>query len=479
MIIGREQELKWLRSSLKKEEPSFFAIYGRRRVGKTFLVNEAFNYKFTFKSAGIAPNKEHPEESSKIAQIRHFVTNLRKYGLEVKNEVNNWEDAFSLLEALVRNSSDKKKVIFLDELAWVDTPKSGFLTALELFWNDWMSSRRDAVLVVCASAASWMVNKVIHNKGGLHNRLTKSIYLPPFTLGECEEYARERGLGLNKRQILDSYMVFGGVPFYWSKFEVGYTPEKNIDNLLFKDKAEPANEFDELYDSLFSNSLDYKTIVDALVKKRKGLTREEILEETGLLANGYLSRKLEDLENCGIIRSYHCFRKTSKGKPYQLLDNFTIFYFQFMEAKPTDEHYFENMARTPLVNNWKGLSFERVVLQHVKQIKEALSISGVSSDICSWSIKGNKKENIKGAQIDLLIARKDDVIDIIEAKHSLLPYKISENEIDEWQLRANYFAETVKTRSAIHLVLVTAIGVDEDSYISGISNVVTLKDLFK
>lgn len=478
MIVGRKEELDYLRNAINDDRSNFIAIYGRRRIGKTFLVNEAFNNKFTFKTAGLAPNKENPKSSNKVAQIKHFVDNLKKYGMKINEKVESWEKVFSLLDDFIQKSKDKRKIVFLDELAWMDTPQSGFLTAFESFWNDWMSGRKDVTLIVCASSSSWIVNKVIHNKGGLHNRVTKSINLSPFTLKECEEYSNSYNLGLSKKQILDSYMVFGGVPLYWSKFIRGNTPEMNIDHLFFEENAELKNEFDDLYDSLFNESRDYKKIVGALASKKKGLTRDEISNICKIGSNGDFSSKLENLENCGITRSYHCFGKKSHDTLYQLLDNFTLFYFNFMASKPNDERYFQNMSQTPKLNTWKGLSFERVVLQHVNEIKKALGFYAVSNDVCSWIKKGDKNRNNKGRQIDLIIARKDDVIDIIEDKYSISEYNLSKNEVDEWRERADDFVKDNSIKSAIHLILVTPYGINDKAKLNLITKVLTLEDLF-
>lgn len=305
MLIARERELRLLRAAYEDEYAQFVAIYGRRRVGKTFLVRECFNYEFTFQHAGLANGSLHD-------QLFAFSDSLKDAGLRGFSMPSSWLEAFSLLKDLVRQAPDGRKVIFIDELSWMDTPRSGLITALESFWNGWASARKDIVLIVCASATSWMLDKIVHNKGGLYNRLTRQIHLYPFTLGECERLLKAKSVELDRYQILECYMIMGGVPFYWNFLERGRSLVQNIDTLFFARDAPLRNEFDYLYASLFKHPADYITVVSALARHKAGMTRAEILASTSLNDSGALSKKLGELESCGFVRRYSAYGKKER-----------------------------------------------------------------------------------------------------------------------------------------------------------------------
>ncbi len=298
----------------------------------------------------------------------------------LKKKITNWFEAFEELKDLIRTSQNERKVIFIDELSWMDTAKSDMMRSLESFWNGWASFRDDIVLIVCASATSWMLKKIIHNKGGLYNRLTEQIHLGQFTLKECEEYFNVNGLIVNRIQILEYYMILGGVPFYYNFIKKGLSVGQNIDNMFLKKDAPLKDEFKYLFSSIFKNPDDYLKIISTLAKKKIGLTREEIIEYSKLTNSGFLSTKLEELESCGFIRHYNCFGMKSKKSLYQITDSFIIFYYSFLTNSQNDDHYFENLFQTPTINTYFGFAFERVCLLHINQIKESLGIRGVSTE---------------------------------------------------------------------------------------------------
>ena len=304
-MIGRIKEQKALKEAYKSEYSQFVAVYGRRRIGKTFLVRETFEYNFTFQHAGAA------KESMK-GQLALFKTSLQDYGHKDCPELKTWHEAFNQLKVLIQSSKSKKKKIFLDEAAWMDTPKSNFLSALEHFWNNWASNRKDVLLIICASATSWIINKVFKNRGGLHNRVTVRIPLAPFTLNECEQFSKERGLKLSRYQILNLYMVMGGVALYWTMLDKQFSAVQNIDQLFFNKDAKLKGEFNDLYDSLFKHPDAYKSIVVTLGKHLSGLTRKELLKYTGQADNGVFSDRLEELEECGFIMKMRSFPKDKK-----------------------------------------------------------------------------------------------------------------------------------------------------------------------
>lgn len=472
MLVGRKKEIKILLDASQDDKSHFIAIYGRRRVGKTYLIRETYGYRFTFQHAGLS-------EGGMKEQLFAFTSSLKDTGLNIKEKPSNWLEAFEYLKDSVRNSNEKKKIIFIDELSWMDTPKSDLMVALENFWNSFASSRKDVVLIVCASATSWMLSKVVHNKGGLYNRLTEQIHLTTFDLKECEDYVNKNDLVMNHEQILQFYMIFGGVPYYWGFLEKGNSLVQNIDNMLFSKDAPLKQEFQYLYASIFKNPEKYIEIIKVLATKKIGMTREEIIAETGWVNSGGLTNKLDELESCGFIRKYYSFGKKKKSAIYQLIDSFTLFYYQFLKEYPTDEHFWANQINTPKVNTWKGLAFERVCLLHINQIKKKLGISGILTEVNSWSCKEDLDNGIFGSQIDLLIVRKDQVINLCEMKYSDSAYTITKKVDEDIRNKINDFRISTETKYAIYPTLVTTYGLVNNSYSSNIQSVITMDDLFE
>lgn len=464
MLIGREQEQAKLKAAYESEYSEFVAIYGRRRVGKTFLVREYFNYKFTFSHTGVS-NK------NTRGQLQEFYLSLKRQGAKHIVLPTNWSKAFDQLISFLESSKDARKVVFIDEMPWMDAPRSGFVLALEHFWNGWAAARRDILLVVCGSASSWIINKVLKNHGGLHNRVSTRIHLKPFTLHECESYAKYKKLGYSRMQIAEGYMVMGGVPFYWSKIDKSKSLAQNIDALFFSQDGEFRYEFDELYASLFSAPDKYLKIVEALGTKRAGMTRGEIVKHSGLEENGQLGKMLENLVYCGFVRKYCSIGKKVKDALFQLVDNYTLFYFQFIKGMPSaDECYWSKMVGRPKYNTWCGLAFERLCLLHVRQIKAALGISGILADVYSWYSPD--------AQIDLLISRADNVIDVCEIKYSRLPYSITSSYREALLHKMQRFSESLAANKALQLVMITSNGLKTNQYSDIVNAQLTIDDLF-
>lgn len=472
MIIGRENELKMLHEAYSDEYSQFVVVYGRRRVGKTFLVREAFNYKFTFQHSGIA-------NAPRSSQLEEWGKSLQKHGLKGKTTPKDWFEAFSFLDDLIRKSRAKKKVVFIDELPWMDTQASNFIPALEHFWNAYASARKDVLLIVCGSATSWIVDKIINNHGGLHNRLNKKIDLKQFTLHECELYAKSRKLGMQHRQLLECYMVMGGIPFYWSLLRKDLSLPQNIDSIFFSEDGELRDEFDALYRSLFKKPEAYLSVINALGKKKIGMTRDEISTEANLTQGGMLTTILKDLEHCGFIRKYNQIGKLSKGAMYQLVDFYTLFYFKFiLENKRHDPNFWSKSAGSSLYNNWCGLAFERVCFAHILQIKYALSIGGVVSNEYSWFVR--RTDDRPGAQIDLLLDRGDQTINICEIKYtSSSEFVLNEEEETKILSRRERFIEETGTTKAVHLTLITTRGLVHNSHSDIFQNVVVAESLFE
>ncbi len=472
MIIGRENEIATLKGALTEEYSQFIAVYGRRRVGKTFLIREAFDYTFDFQFTGAA-------KASSKKQLARFRTALKEHGQADTPELTSWENAFNELKRFIAGQPAGKKIIFLDELPWMDAPRSGFLAELESFWNGWASARKDIVFVVCGSSTSWMVKKIIKNKGGLHNRLNHRIALKPFSLGLCEKLCESRGLQLSRKQLLEAYMIFGGVPYYWSLLRRGVSITQEVDRLIFAEDGELHDEFEMLYAALFKKPQKYVKVIELLAKKRKGMTRIELLEAGKFTDNGDFSDVLKDLEWCGFIRSYNVVGYEDTNKIYQLTDHFTIFYYDFMNGVRHSSNYWSSLLGTPTYNTWCGLAFERVCLWHVDQIKMKLGITGIASTEYAWRYEGDKANGVRGMQIDLILDRADSVVDLCEIKDYKDPFPISSDYAEELERRRKVFAAVTGTKSAVHTIMITAEGIAQNAQYSTIQNEILLNDLFR
>ena len=479
-MIGRVKERELLLSLLEEDEPQFAAVFGRRRIGKTYLIRETFQHQFTFQHTGVS-NADITPGARKKVQLEKFEESLAEAGYKPSEKLTSWNDAFNGLKEVIRHSSDRKKVIFIDELSWMDTKGSGLISALESFWNGWATARaeKDVILIVCASATYWMMDHIVNAKGGLHNRLTAQIHLKPFTLRECSEYLHSRNIIFSQHQLLQCYMILGGVPFYWSLLKKGQSLPQNIDYLFFHEKAPLSNEFNNLYRALFNKPDQYLLIIEALSKVKKGITREDICAVTKIPSSGDLSKKLAELENCGFIRRYTPFGNKKKDDLYLLIDHFTLFYYQFLKGKAHDENEWENLVNTPSVNSWSGVAFERVCMEHIPQIKKALGISGVHTEVNAWRCSSDSERGIYGSQIDLLINRKDQVINLCEIKYSAAEYIVDAEFVRSMNRKISDFRLYTGTRYAIHPTLITVYGIFNNAYAAEIQAVITASDLFE
>lgn len=469
-IVGRKDEIADFERFIESEKSEFVVVFGRRRVGKTFLVREYFDGRFTFYHTGMA--------NTEIAmQLKNFNTSLCKYGNAPYPEVTTWYNAFRQLIFLLSKAKKKtKKVVFIDEMPWMDTPRSGFVQALEFFWNSWASAQKNILLIVCGSATSWMMDKLIRNHGGLHNRVTQQIYLSPFNLGECEEFFQKNNIALDRRQIVENYMIFGGIPYYLSLMKKQFSMAQNVDKLCFSAKGALKNEFENLYASLFKKHETHVKIVEALSKKAKGLTREEIIEGAKLPNGGGLTKTLEDLELCGFIRKYNAFEKMERNSLFQLTDFFTLFYFNFMKNRRlNDEHYWTNFIENARHRAWSGYAFEQVCLAHLHQIKKKLGILGVLTKVSSW--RSREAEN--GAQVDLLIERNDRIINLCEIKFASSFFVIDKKYDEVLRNKCEAFRQETKTRKSVHLTMITTHGIQHNAYWGNVQSEVIMDDLFE
>ena len=466
-LIGRKQEIRDLMRCYHSPRSEFAIVYGRRRVGKTFLVSQTFKNQFSFVFTG-------SHKAPKERQLELFAKAIQQYGnIPYGLDIDNWYHAFDALETMLEQSTAQgKKILFFDEMPWIDTVRSEFVSALEDFWNTWAARRDDIFLIASGSATSWMVNNLVDNQGGLHNRITASIYLSPFTLAECEEYLRHHDCVWDRYTITQCYMYLGGIPFYYSLLDYKEDLATNIDRLFFWPKSILMNEFNELYNVLFNGADKYIETVRLLAQHREGMTHKELAKELGF--DGSLSRRLKNLENCDFIKCYTQFGNKKKGSIYRLTDFFTLFYLRFIDGvqKSTGD-YWRNRMREPSVLSWQGLTFELVCLTHVEQVRRSLGISGVSVQVSSWRSKQGE------AQIDLVVDRADRCIHLCEMKFSTTPFIITKEYEMKLRERMAIFTEETGTRKTLLTTFITTYGVKQGIHSGIVQNEVMLDDLFE
>jgi AAA+ ATPase superfamily predicted ATPase len=471
IIIGRHEEISILKEKLRSNKSEFIAITGRRRVGKTYLINAYFEKEMTFHFSGIL-------NASMQQQLQGFQFQFSNYFKKESSEKfpSNWMEAFiQLSKQLERSRKKSKKVIFIDELPWLDTHKSNFLSALEWFWNTWAIDK-NILLIVCGSATSWMINKIVNNKGGLHNRLTQRIHLLPFTLIETTDFLKYRQIKLSPYQITQLYMAMGGIPHYLNEIKQGESAMQAIDRICFQKDGLLVNEFDNLYRALFKNAEIHLKIVFTLAKKLKGLSRKELIEISKLSDGGAVSEVLEELTWCNFITVTNSFGKTKKDSIYRLTDEFSLFYLKFMHKK--NNFNWLQLSNTTQWKSWSGYAFENICFKHLQQIKKSLGISGVFCEFYAFQARGNK--NNTGTQIDLIIDRNDGIINLCEIKFYDKKFSFNKATTQVIQNKIEVFIRETKTRKTIFPTLITSFGTDKNEYTTGfIQQEISLENLLR
>lgn len=474
-IIGRKNEINILESLYKSKKSEFVAVYGRRRVGKTFLIRELFKNRLTFYHTGLSPFDRY-DGNLMHNQIKSFYNSMVSFGLEPEEKPMNWLDAFFMLErALSKIDNGQRMVIFIDELPWMDTPKSLFIMALEHFWNSWCNFRNNVLLVVCGSATSWMVHNLINNIGGLYNRLTDHIKLEPFTLCECKEFFQSKGISMSHYEIVETYMALGGIPMYLEQFKKGLSVAQNLDKIIFNKNAKLSQEFKRLFGSMFINPDAYESVIKAISKKRSGCTRNEIIESMGKSTGGGISKIIEALQENDFIISYKPFglKKTIK---YKLTDPFCLTWLQFMADGKAKENFWVSNYKTTTLNSWRGLAFENVCFKHISQIKNKLECKGVLSTEQPLIVYGD--DGKAEAQIDMLILRNDNVVNMCEIKFSKDEFVIDEKYRRKVEARADKLLETLPKKSSVYTTFITTYGIAENMHSCIVQNSVIMEDLF-
>ncbi len=470
-MVGRIEEIKTLNEALTSSQSELIAIYGRRRIGKTYLIREHFSKQLIFSNSGLY-------QATQKEQLKEFSKNL---SLSSKSKLtskipNDWFEAFEVLKKIIENKkTTTKKVIFLDEVPWMSTPKSRFLTAFESFWNGWASARKDLVVIICGSASSWMIQKIEKSKGGLYNRVTKRIVLKPFTLSETEAFFKSKNIVLSRNHITELYMMLGGVPHYLNQIRKGETPAIAINRLIFNNDGILSDEFDQLFISLFGSSGIHKQIIELLAQNRYGITREAILLKLKIVSSGWFSNILNELEASGFMEIQVPYSKKSKDALLKITDNYCLFYESF--KKNSKNQHWNMISNSQRWKIWSGLTFENICLYHKNKIIAKLGLNGIDTNVYSWHHKGNQE--MSGAQIDMVIDRGDKAINICEIKFNENPFLITRNYAQEVRMKMTAFNYFTKNKKTLFFTLIAAGGmvanVESDTLVQ---SKIELNDLF-
>jgi AAA+ ATPase superfamily predicted ATPase len=459
-IIGRKEEQEWLKQYYESKFPELVVVLGRRRVGKTYLIKQYFKEDFFFYYTGV-------ENKNKDFHLNNF-----KEALEIDIKIDTWTNAFNALKFKIQNSIQlNKKIIFIDEFPWLETPNSDFLASFDYFWNSFASTREDCLFIICGSSTTWITNNIFNSHGGLYNRATGKITLAPFTLQETEEYFELIGYKTTKQSIIEAYMVFGGIPYYLKYFNSKFSFPQNVDRILFSKGAPLTGEYTQIYKSLFGGKEIYEKIINQLSQKTAGLTRSELAKILNIGNGGYLSKILEDLEISGFVRKYNNFPNKKRESLYQLIDFFFHFHKNFITTKSTnDPNYFQKEYNLDKYNAWKGFAFERVCMTHTQQIKKALNILSLSSEY-AW-----KNNN---SQIDLVIYRNDRVINLCEIKFYNKEFSITPSYRDTLLKKKEEFSKLLKKSYTLHMTIISTFGMKFNEYSNIFQSEVKMDDLFK
>ena len=481
VIVGRDQETQILETVLASNKAQFLALYGRRRIGKTHLIKNFFGDKGAyFEVTGLKNGKM-------STQLEIFTKALSKcfYNDVDLSVPSSWLDAFKLLTKHVRSvPSDQPFIIFFDELPWLATKRSGFLEALDHYWNTEWVNDNNLKLIVCGSAAAWMLDKIINDKGGLHNRLTRKILLRPFNLRQTEQFLQAKKFKLSHKNILDIYMITGGVPYYLEFLDRSLSVNQNINQLCFSQNSPLISEFTQIFSSLFDESDSHAKIIRTIAEKRYGMDRDEIIKSTKISSGGYINKKLSELEAAGFIRGYTPYGNMKKEKYYRIIDEYSLFYLNWIEPHlktgyDFPSNYWSNILTTPKWQSWAGYSFEGICMKHVDQIQKALHFENTVAMPSSWRYCPNRRSDEQGAQIDLLFDRNDDAITLCEIRYSKQEYHLDKASAKNISNKADQFRAQTKTKKQIFVTLITTYGVKQSLWLDEIiDSVLTLESLF-
>lgn len=474
-MVGRKSQEKLMNGFLLRKKSAFIAVTGRRRVGKTYTVDQVYGKYFCLRITGI-------QDADMQTQINNFTQKIAEHsGLPIITSPNNWQEVFALLKTYLKTlPKNRKQVIFIDELPWVATKRSRFVQLLAHFWNDYLSKEKHFILVVCGSATSWIAENIVNDKGGFHNRLDQAIQIKPFTLRETKEFLESKKIKWTDQAIAELYMVMGGIPYYLEQVAKGESVNQVIARLCFDENGILNNEYDNLYKALFEHSENHEAIVHALATSQRGLTRKQIITKSKVQKGGPYTRAMNDLLISGFVEEVIPFGKAKRGALYRLLDEYSVFYHKFISKnKKKGKNIWASLYSSQQYKIWTGYAFENLCQRHISEIKSALGISGIYTEHYSFSNKADNNTDT-GFQIDLIIDRKDDCINLCECKFYNTEFMVSKDYASKLRNRKQDFIKKTKTKKTVFNTLITNYGtVKNEHYLDVIDVELTVSDLMQ
>ena len=490
-IIARKREKQILESVLRSKSSELVCVYGRRRIGKTYLVRNFFESCDNVIYFELTGQKQ---ESGEYAPLKYQLANF-KYQFERTfdrdiPQPTSWQNAFTVLRKETERFKDStsKLILFFDELPWLCSPRSGFFEALDQAWNTTFERQPNVKVIVCGSAASWMLKKIIHAKAGFSRRITHKIRLTLFSLKETKEYLLFKGFDLSSRSVAEIFMMLGGIPYYLNFMSPHKSIYQNIEDECFDINGRLVDEYAIIFNSLFKNSENHKKVVEYIASKHKGVLLEELTGKFSSLKGGSLSRILDNLVSSSFIKKTPPLYNEAKGTIYRLIDEFVLFHLKWIKPAPRSIFespstlYFQNRAQSNSFKSWRGFAFERLCLKHEYQIRQSLGIHKILS--IPSMVYFYDQQGKRSSQIDLLFERADNVISICEIKHSESEYELTKADVNSLMRKKEdlrrYLALKKKTQKDIHIVYVTTNGVYLNKYFHQLQpSVVKLDDLFQ
>ncbi len=457
-ITGRQAQIKAMKALYSLDKSYFLAITGRRRVGKTFLIDQVYQERMCYRVTGI-------QDGSQEAQILNFVQKLAEYSdMPIVTAPENWQQAFILFKSYLQSlPKNKKHIIFMDELPWMATPRSGFIQLLAHLWNDYLSKEKHFVLVICGSSTSWITKRIVNDKGGFHNRLTHTLALQPFTLKETKEFLLSKKIRLTDHAITELYMIMGGIPYYLENIRKGESPTVAIDRMCFSETGILRHEYDNLYKALFDNAANHEAIVKALATAKSGLTRAEIIKKSKVNAGGPYTRAMDDLLLSGFIVEETPFGRKKRGSIYRLADEYSVFFHRFISSsKKASKGIWQLISQSQKYKIWAGYAFESVCQKHIEAIKKALDISKVYTETASY--RHTSQTTATGFQIDLLIDRKDKAINLCECKYHDAPIVINAKYAKQLNERKALFKSATGSKKTLFTTMITNQDIVKNEY---------------
>jgi hypothetical protein len=463
-LIGRQAERETLSRAAAVDRAALVAIYGRRRVGKTHLVRTHLA-----PLAGVYFEIIGQHAAPRATQLANFKEQLESTFFRYRlPELTSWREALSLLgDAVERAAHERPRepiVVFFDELPWMATHRSGLVPAIDYLWNARLSKLPNLVWVLCGSAASFMLDRLINAKGGLHNRITHRLRLDPFQLSDTRDFLASRGLRRGTAQTLELYMALGGVPYYLLQVPRGASAAQAIGQICFERSGQLSDEFARLFSSLFDDSGEHEKLIRAVAKRRAGVLRDELISLAGLKSGGRVSRRLDELEAAGFLARFVPYGKTKRDTSYRLIDEYCLFYLSWIEPAPTSSFstsgvkYWQAKAGSPGFRAWAGYAFEGICLKHSAEIQAALGIDTMANVVGTWRYAPASGTSDRGAQIDLLFDRPDGVINLCELKYAADEFVLTKAYAKELVEKVEIFKRRSKAKKDVLVTLVTTHG---------------------